>query len=225
MEPARKIIDSKMSTICTSTMGQGVVMDISSSDKETLTRTRTYVCGVCFAHLHSKEALRNHIVQMECALKETKQLFVCDKCDETFHSKVAMKIHRRTHKDPGAFQCNKCDKTFASKLSLGNHSKVHNRIRSIICLECDKAFFYQAHLNSHLTKVHKKEKTFSCSTCSASYFYERELEQHLKEEFPSRSTRCLFCTEEAPSYFALQVHMKSVHDANLEGSHVTQWKS
>lgn len=50
--------------------------------------------------------------------------YACEKCEEVFTTKFALKIHLRTHKSPMTYTCEKCEEVFAKKSDLFKHSRL-----------------------------------------------------------------------------------------------------
>ena len=125
----------------------------------------SYQCVICCMIFKKESDYKKHTVSKRCAQAQFKaaasaledsehiKLFMCDKCNGTFDSEAAFKLHSKTHED--------ATKPFA-------------------CSECGKRFKREAHLKSHHRFKHSTEKPFACVLCGQSFLIENFLIQHMK---------------------------------------------
>ena len=125
----------------------------------------SYQCVICSKTFRGLSGYNRHTLAAKCAQAQFKaaasaledsehiKLFMCEKCNETFDSEAAFKLHSKTHED--------ATKPFE-------------------CSECGKRFKREAHLKSHHTLKHSTEKPFACVLCDESFYLETMLLKHIR---------------------------------------------
>lgn len=84
---------------------------------------KQYKCGQCELEFKSKYALSQHVSVKHA---EEREVFACDKCDNTYTRKSYLLKHWRiVHENKRDHQCLHCDKKFAHKHTLIKHEKTH----------------------------------------------------------------------------------------------------
>uniref|UniRef100_A0A3B3DRT3 C2H2-type domain-containing protein n=1 Tax=Oryzias melastigma TaxID=30732 RepID=A0A3B3DRT3_ORYME len=124
--------------------------------------------------------------------EERPNVFVCDKCGESFSQSSCLKAHMKTHKEEKPFSCNECDKRFSQKCDLKRHIRTHTGEKPYSCKECSARFSQISSLKRHM-RAHAGEKPFSCKECEKSFSRISGLKKHMrthKEEKPFSCNEC-----------------------------------
>uniref|UniRef100_A0A1B0DQC9 Protein krueppel n=1 Tax=Phlebotomus papatasi TaxID=29031 RepID=A0A1B0DQC9_PHLPP len=87
------------------------------------TGERVFLCEFCpYKSIH-KVQLDRHVKVVHLGLKN----FHCSHCQGAFGTKIALKIHMRTHTGEKPFACSECQMKFSQKISLETHPKHLNK--------------------------------------------------------------------------------------------------
>ena len=102
----------------------------------------------------------------------------CTKCVLRFATGQELKAHTETHSV--RFQCDECEtEPFHSQGALEYHKKVaHNGV--IKCPHCDKTFSRADNRDAHVKNKHNAETTNTCA-CGKAFVKKWQLERHEKE--------------------------------------------
>ena len=129
------------------------------------------ICAVCKKSFPIESNLQEHMKTHE---KEGGQ---CEKCDETFSSKLCLQKLMFRSDGIKSFQCEKWEKSFAYPSHLKRHLQSHGGERPLHCQYCEKSFRYECDLKRHV-RTHTGEKPYTCKTCNQSFSRNSHLEQH-----------------------------------------------
>jgi hypothetical protein len=164
-----------------------------------------HMCNQCGENFYSSYELKLHAEKSSksCGgLHITQELEyniqLCDKCERTFESLKALRLHRTMiHKitEKPTFCCDKCDKVLTTNVYLKRHMKAEHptdeQIASVVC-NCEKCplkFQYSIDLNRHLSTClnnqdhhDQKSTTFKCENCETNNWYSHiSLRKHYAE--------------------------------------------
>ena len=85
----------------------------------------------------------------------SKETHKCDSCEESFHTKEKLIIHKsEVHGAKNSFTCEKCDKKFDDLEKFTLH-KYEDHVENLICEKCEKKFDSSNKLANHM-KIGKK---------------------------------------------------------------------
>lgn len=132
------------------------------------------------------------------------RIFKCNKCSETFDTKLKLLDHRRklshymkktvtcpvcklsvpsqnykSHflKHSVNFKCEYCDKKFSNNFNLKRHLFIHTLQTPYKCDLCDAKFSRRDKLKAHIM-IHTCEKPFTCDACGLNYRTKEKLNFH-----------------------------------------------
>ncbi len=102
---------------------------------------------------------RGYLKQHNDAIHNADKLHKCGKCSKRFYTEDECKKHYEKHYGEKPFPCNEkdCDKTFHYKIDLRRHSRTHTK-ELFFCPTCGKGFTRRTHQEFH-QKRHLQKKT------------------------------------------------------------------
>jgi Zinc finger, C2H2 type len=123
-----------------------------------------------------------HVEQMHVSV-------ACDKCEETFESKILLKKH-----------------------DLDSHPVFHTKggrlkKKSYLCTLCDKQYEYKKNLDDHIRSFHKKVRNKVCHICHRA-FYHRDIKKHIEHVHGTKTVECGVCGKFYSCLENLKLHMK-----------------
>ena len=145
----------------------------------------------------------------------------CDRCEETFQSKTAMKNHqRRIHGKATPVRCDICGKDYADTSAKNKHSKVVHNSGDVLahCKVCEKPFYQKSTLKAHLEN-HCEAVPFPCTfpECTVKVKNNQSLKVHLRMHtvfLANKTTKevsCQKCDAKFSSKGNYERHYKSKH--------------
>ncbi|XP_076470760.1 ras-responsive element-binding protein 1-like isoform X2 [Babylonia areolata] len=135
---------------------------------------------------------------------QSKDIFQCSYCGDTFLTKRALKAHVRSHFGSPKYQCPICTYSSSDKSTLTRHMRTHNGQRPFECVLCDFGFTTKANCERHIRKRHqfvKKEEVGKFLKYKSSF--------ENQDIIQPPSTVCQYCGEDLKFVQLLQVHMKT----------------
>lgn len=120
--------------------------------------------------------------------RSSKKEFICQYCDKSYTTQVALKEHRRSHIGEKPLSCTICQKGFKQRVSLDAHIQKHKEDDSRTCKPCDKQFASKFELRKHLTTMHGDEYTFECGKCKKTFTTQSRLDKHKDGKCPGYDT-------------------------------------
>lgn len=145
--------------------------------------------------------------------------WLCNKCSVTCPSKVALREHRKIHRQPkkykenpstGEYICDVCSKTFDTKEKIQFHVRRHGDIKCL-CNVCGKWLSCRDNLNKHYRAVHLNEKKHVCPICSHRFTSSFRLKDHVNSHKGIRAYSCELCATRFFNCSAVKRHMDTVH--------------
>lgn len=95
----------------------------SENQKETDTKTKTWVCKFCPSETTSKAHMHRHIKEIHQGIKK----FQCHICDRCFGNSWNLKHHVMIHTGEKPHACEICGKRFIQPVTLKTHMKMHQK--------------------------------------------------------------------------------------------------
>ncbi|XP_050436245.1 zinc finger protein 664-like [Adelges cooleyi] len=142
------------------------------------------------------------------------KLFKCTKCEESFNTKNALKVHKNDTHPHSEYKCNCCDKTFDTMCARQKHKKEEHPSVTYSCDTCDYRTPYKSRMQYHENR-HKKVYSVFCDTCQAGFFNKDELATHEIKNHGAEPYQCDRCSKLCTSKTNLYSHMK-VHTTSAE---------
>lgn len=143
----------------------------------------------------------------------------CDKCSGVFLSKLALRDHRKSHREPkkytenpetGLFHCDECGKGFNTKEKVQMHVRRHGDIKCL-CNMCGKWLSCLGNLRKHYKAVHLNQKNLACPICDHRFTSSFRLRDHVNSHKGIRAYACEICPTRFFNYSAVKRHMDTVH--------------
>lgn len=210
---------------------------IDESDDEPVEqrqRKTSFQCANCSADFTANEPLHEH--EAACTASSSATLsradkgskaknpdangnWICEKCAEAFPSKIALREHRKTHREPkkytenettGKYVCDVCNKSFDSKEKIQFHVRRHGDIKCL-CNVCGKWLSCRDNLNKHYRAVHLNEKKHVCPMCGHRFTSSFRLKDHVNSHKGIRAYSCNLCPTRFYNCSAVKRHMDTVH--------------
>ena len=147
------------------------------------------------------------------SLTETKWL--CKKCNESFPSKYARRIHNETVHYKALYPCREgCNKIFEIQEFRQKHEKRVHGPKTFICdrPSCDQKFTTKSHLDRH-KEIHTTRKNFYCSEhgCNKQFKTKYYLLAHEKTHKERQEFLCVECGKGYKNKGSLTLHNKKYH--------------
>ncbi|KAL3860507.1 hypothetical protein ACJMK2_010627 [Sinanodonta woodiana] len=138
----------------------------------------------------------------------SKGLYPCKYCDESFQNYRALKGHIRTHLGLSPYKCNHCNYSSADKSTLIRHLRTHNGERPFQCLICEFAFTTKANCERHVRKKHLKFERDDIEKAIGYNKYVLDTTNNA-ENFASPDTVCKFCNVDFKFFRTLKHHLRT----------------
>jgi len=142
-----------------------------------------HICFSCSKTFKSVSGLRSH----SKAKRHTANLFVCEPCDISFLSSIALKSHMDSHADhyddsdsddDNNHCCNGCKLQFTDMTALNQHlsdpSKHH------WCFECSRDFASKTALSKHQKSLAHRARDFKCPLCKGMFKSPSGIAMHIE---------------------------------------------
>lgn len=133
---------------------------------------KPFICTFCGTAFKRKPNLVRHYMT-----HTNEKEYKCEKCNLSFTRTTGLKDHMKLHMQSPK-DCDKCDESFASKLQLNQHTqKKHPHVslksqKVYPCKFCDKVFKHFTDHEIHL-RQHTGERPYKCSYCVGRTFVQR----------------------------------------------------
>uniref|UniRef100_A0A1B6G500 Protein krueppel n=1 Tax=Cuerna arida TaxID=1464854 RepID=A0A1B6G500_9HEMI len=118
--------------------------------------------------------------------------YSCQYCKKMFAQKSALKYHEKTHVDTKPFYCRFCNKGFNGKMVWENHERIHTGERPYQCVVCNLRFRCLANLRQH-QPIHSEEKSFKCPLCQKMFRRPEKVRIHLRTHTGEKPYICPIC--------------------------------
>lgn len=171
-----------------------------------------FTCDFDGKKFNLKGDLRSH---MQTHLpKDSREKFVCSKCDASFLSFSSLKHHENYfHSDYDEIHPCDCGKKFPSRMKLLQHIKTdsahHNE--TFKCEKCDRSYRTAASFKKHI-KVHNVKKE-NCNMCDKKLLPGTSMKEHVKtHKLPQFQCKFSSCKKQFFSKSSLNAHLNT-HDA------------
>ncbi|KAK3600951.1 hypothetical protein CHS0354_004159 [Potamilus streckersoni] len=138
----------------------------------------------------------------------SKGLYPCKYCDESFQNYRALKGHIRTHLGLSPYKCKHCNYSSADKSTLIRHLRTHNGERPFQCLICEFAFTTKANCERHVRKKHLKHARDDIEKAIGYNKYVLDTTNNT-ENFASPDTVCKFCNVDFKFFRTLKHHLRT----------------
>ncbi|KAG5683263.1 hypothetical protein PVAND_012554 [Polypedilum vanderplanki] len=112
----------------------------------------------------------------------------CEKCDQSFYSKIALRRH-----------------VYDEHVPRSSNEKKKKKLQ--YCPLCTKEYDYKKQLNDHIRSFHKKERNTQCDICNRK-FYHRDLKKHIEHVHGEKTLTCEVCGRKYSCYDNLKLHMR-----------------
>ncbi|XP_076445324.1 uncharacterized protein LOC143283104 [Babylonia areolata] len=167
-------------------------------------------CDICGDSCKNQKYLSIHIKkEHNLKLSEGEEVFHCDQCSKSFHSRRGLALHREfVHSQENLVSCKLCDLTLKNDIYLKRHMK-RSHSDSIICHICGAKFKSRLALTSHLS-AHKGVKSFFCEVCGMGFVRKTSLRRHVQQHTDVSYT-CDTCPSSYKTWGSLSLHMLQIH--------------
>ena len=176
----------------------------------------------------SNSTLEPITAEGEVSPHEKEKNLKCGKCENTFQSKRALRLHVKTiHDGPRKFECDICQKRFNQKIHLRRHfSKCHleKDYKNLVKDEekpqnegfktqfSDKINNGQNSEHDNQDTKSSKKMNYPCSQCVKTYKYLQDLKIHIASIHKGEKHLCKKCEKSFQSKKALSLHAKTIHE-------------
>ncbi|XP_062036928.1 zinc finger protein 597 [Lepus europaeus] len=126
---------------------------------------------------------------LEFPWEETKNVYKCPECDQSFSDNSYLVLHQKIHSVEKKYKCSDCGKIFNHRANLRTHRRIHTGEKPYKCAKCSASFHQQSHLSQHMNS-HVKEKPYSCGICGRSFMWLPGLAQHQKSHSAEEAYEC-----------------------------------
>ena len=110
---------------------------------------RTYVCSHC-----GKEYKRRWRWRRCEAIHAGGPLrYRCTFCEKSFHEKMGLIRHMRSHTGEAPYQCTECGNRFKTEQNFKQHVVIHTGETPFECLRCNQKFKFYSTRNNHKCPV------------------------------------------------------------------------
>ena len=162
---------------------------------------RPFKCNECERAFIYSGDLRKH----RRAKHSTERPFKCDLCAFAAAQSGDLKRHLACHDLERKKQhtCEKCENTFATKVTLRKHTEKCSGYkmthRKNICDVCNKIFkisdTLKSRMKKHMLRIHSEERPHKCEICGNAYKTKATLKEHLKYHGEERPYVCEICSK------------------------------
>ena len=117
----------------------------------------------------------------------------CPFCEKRFDTVRRMELHvKNYHKKP--YKCDKCRRSCFTQRALEKHKLVHLPDYYFECATCHRKYKCEGNLKRHEIRSHSdREPNFTCDHCGRQYKQKFDLMVHLKRIHESELQMCHFC--------------------------------
>ena len=147
-----------------------------------------------------------------------------------FKSSKALQTHDLSHVTERPFGCDKCNQCFKSKVALKQHSTItHSEVKDFQCDQCSKPFVLNYQLQRHIVQVHAPKvippkRKFKCDQCDfetneqhrASGLNIHKKAKHMEKTEKGKVKNCHDCSFESLTDWKMNQHKLKYHQLNAE---------
>ncbi|XP_008844340.1 zinc finger protein 597 [Nannospalax galili] len=126
---------------------------------------------------------------LEVPWEETKNLYNCPDCDESFSDNTYLVLHQKIHSREKKYVCSDCGKTFSHRTNLRTHRRIHTDEKPYQRTKYAVSFCQQSHLSQHMNSHMYMEKPYTCSICGRNFRWLPGLAEHQKSHV-AKSYEC-----------------------------------
>ncbi len=154
--------------------------------------------------------------ELTYGLGVTRESFLCDHCNSTFHDLKSYQVHLKNHVDSSfvKYTCTECQAEFTSQEQLESHVFVHFLALTTEygCTSCLKLFSKPDELQKHLMDIHAHH-LYRCSLCKEVFDSKVNIQVHfaIKHSNECKLYKCTTCTMVFRSEMEWQLHVKVHH--------------
>ena len=192
-------------------------------------RDRNLVCSAEHGRPSASDRSRIHDAN-KLSLRE-EQIFHCEKCQQSFDTKVKLQKHIGYHrKHEETFHCSRCSQFFFNWDTWEKHNRLHQRfdarmrqgaesITSVhACPRCERTFDCQfmlaRHEYNHTNSDREKSRVFRCSRCPRTFATDALRREHYEMSHgdgASTENICQVCSRAFLRRSIMYNHMERLH--------------
>lgn len=131
----------------------------------------------------------------------------CTKCDQTFESKSALRIHMNRHR---VYECHHCGSKLTRRASMIIHiMSVHFKVKA--CYMCRELFTDVNEYKKHLEMERLARKKVICDICGIEVTGHPALASHKKSRHPPKEIVCTLCGQTCSNEQRYKWHYRTKH--------------
>ncbi|KAK3912097.1 Zinc finger protein 582 [Frankliniella fusca] len=140
-----------------------------------------------------------------------RRMMKCRFCDKPYTNELSLINHEKLHDGTSKMKCNKCEERFDDKNALRRHQrKVHWEHAPVECEICKKQLSDNTCLKAHMKHMHgaeeKKVTVFTCETCGRQLHTKTAFQNHVASKC---GTNLLFPCETCGKSFSFKGSLKA----------------
>ncbi|KAF9816275.1 hypothetical protein SFRURICE_003826 [Spodoptera frugiperda] len=169
---------------------------------------------------NGQQNMDQHIEQIKCSVKKSRQQYPCPQCDKKFQwrGNLLRHVHSHVARATGNLVCKPCNRTFSSIATYQQHMKISRKHVSendfkYMCSDCGKRFPNKTQLKDHVDWEHLKNYVHKCNQCQKVLKSKTSLYLHKQVVHRSENTEhlCHHCGRSFANQSKLRNHMLALH--------------
>lgn len=183
--------------------------DISDSKKEL--RYVCKMCGRALQYRSHLIRHLRRVHDGEGVEEVMRRMMKCRFCDKPYTNELSLINHEKLHDGTSKMKCNKCEERFDDKNALRRHQrKTHWEHAPVECEICKKQLSDNTCLKAHMKHMHgaeeKKVTIFTCETCGRKLHTKTAFQNHVASKC---GTNLLFPCETCGKSFSFKGSLKA----------------